>query len=131
MSLYDEPPTTVAVQYFGALWDAPFLTDGCTVEKIATPLGTPCLYCHEPITAGDRGLMRLVMSSASHAELCPAHAECDLRALAGSPAHLRGQCSCEHTGPEPDDNRGWREQARETVAIINSQRAEAGHGPLW
>lgn len=75
---------------FGGKWDAPVCEDA---EEVSTPLGQPCLHCHEPIVAGDRGFLRLTMTLRG-AQLEPTHRECDLRGVVGSVGHLQGRCSC-------------------------------------
>jgi len=118
--------------YFGELWDMPFLDDKLALLRQApTPLGQLCLYCTEPIADGDRGLLQPVIGAGGSAQIQPVHAECNLRSVVGSPQHLRQQCNCFRPGLPETDGRSWREQARETVTVINAERAKAGHGPLW
>lgn len=40
------------MQVFGPPWDAPAYEES---EKVATPVGRPCLDCHVPIKDGDQG----------------------------------------------------------------------------
>lgn len=68
-------------QIFGEPWDAP-VCEGAT--RVPTPIGHPCGWCGVLFGLGDRGVATGV----------PMHRECQLRAVVGSPAHLRGECSC-------------------------------------
>lgn len=129
----------ISILYFGDRWDSPYLDPepDRVVAQHTTPVGTPCYGCEEAIATGDRGLFRPVVRAKPGGkadewigELEPVHAECDLRAMLGSPAHLRGQCRCVGRD-EPPYPGSRREEAVATVAILNEQRAGQGLGPLW
>lgn len=82
---------------FGGKWDAPVCD---AAAEVSTPVGRPCLHCHEPIGVGDRGLLRMTVT-ADGARVEPLHRECDLRAMVGSLGHVRGRCAC-YGGTEED-----------------------------
>jgi len=104
---YQEPVNPVV--YFGAKWDSPQF-DGAT--EVSTPVGGVCGYCSELIDDGDAGTF-----SNFGIVNAPVHLECMLRAALGSPAHLRGECSCSGA-EEPEDNRSWREQGAAVIQMI-------------
>lgn len=119
------------VQYFGEKVDLAFLTDA-TLQQVPTPVGKVCIYCTEQVADTDRGFLRAVMHSQTSATVEPVHVECDIRSMLGSPQHLRRECTCYRPGGLTEtDGRTWREQARETVALINAERLAAGYTPLW
>ena len=59
-------------------------------RRVPAPVGVPCGYCEEAVTAEDRGC---TIPDADGGEL-PYHFECHIRLAIGSVAHQRGQCSC-------------------------------------
>ncbi len=67
---------------------------GCATE---TPVGVPCGFCQEPITAADRGC---TVPNTEGGET-PYHFECHIRLAVGSLAHQQGKCSC-YGGTEHD-----------------------------
>ena len=100
--------------FFGERWDAPAFDDAIQRER---PLGSLCGLCEEPIEEGDSGTWQVFgIGDALHAEVRPEHIECWIRAGLGSPAHLRGECSCAGHEDEADD-RSWREQGREVMRM--------------
>lgn len=101
------------VQYFGDRWDAPMLDDAV---QVATPVGEPCLYCREPIVAGEQGAMVVHIYAAHAAAIRPAHRECHLRAVLGGIAHVQGRCTCCGGQVDPDDGLPYRESARRVLA---------------
>lgn len=124
-----------AIRYFGQKWDSPYLDDepGHVVIHAPTPVGEKCCWCNEVIRHDERGLYRLVVlvvRGEDHASQEPIHVECDLRSGVGSPAHLRGQCSCRGVDEEPFPGT-LREEALETLEIINQRRAAQGAEPFW
>ncbi len=125
-----EPAVDHVVQYFGDKVDLAFLVDA-TYQQVPVPVGQACMYCTEQVDETDRGFLRAVMRSETSATVEPVHIECDLRSMLGSPRHLRGECSCFRRDRPETDDRSWREQAREVVAMLNTERAAVGHGPLW
>jgi hypothetical protein len=124
---YPVPPTV----YFGQRWDAPLL-DGDTVQ-IDVPLGKACMFCDEPITAEDRGLMRPAIRNVGGELVAtqePAHMECDLRAGLGSLAHVEGRCTCAGARRTEEFAGTDREEALAVLAHINRERAAAGMPPM-
>jgi hypothetical protein len=103
--------------FFGERWDAPAFDDA--IER-PTPVGETCPLCKETVEQGDRGTWQAFMFTEKRAEFCPTHLECWLRQGLGSPAHLRGECSCSG-GPEPADDRSWRDQGREVMRMIRER----------
>ncbi len=115
--------------YFGDRWDAPQVDDATPVE---TPVGQNCLFCAEPVVAGDRGLIRAyvdVVDGEVVDGVAPVHMECDLRQALGNVYHYSGQCrhvgECQHhiTG-------SWRQEGHALLAFVNEQRAGHGMGSL-
>ena len=118
------------IQYFGERWDAPRVDNAI---EVATPVGQKCLYCTEPVEDGDRGLMtpyvRDVDGEASSG-IAPVHMECDLRMAIGNVAHLQGRCRCHTTEPAGEPPKSFRDEARETLAWVNAERARRGLAPM-
>jgi hypothetical protein len=114
-------PVTV---YFGERWDAPML-DGA-IHQVDTPVGQACLHCAEPITSGDRGVLRACMHTDQKVTTEPVHMECDLRMGVGSLAHLHGRCSCRNPGVTEPEPTSLRADALAVLAYFNEQRAKAG-----
>lgn len=109
--------------YFGERWDAPML-DGDMATQVDTPIGMKCYQCGEPIAAGDRGLLRALISD--RATVRPIHMECDLRSAIG---HEYQVCPCFGYGMD-------REAGRETLRRLNLKREQWGQpaiaaNPLW
>lgn len=125
-------PVTV---YFGERWDAPLL-DG-RIHQVPTPVGDHCLYCTEPIEAGDRGLLRACirdnasLNGLTDGSVEPVHLECELRSVIGPVEHLEGRCSCStrNAGSEAPVT-SFRDDARAVLAHINEERRRAGRGPM-
>lgn len=122
--------------FFGERWDAPRVDDAIHVP---TPVGDPCLYCREPIEAADRGVLVTYADRDVDGELvggiAPVHMECDLRMNLGTAGHLRGDCTCRKPMTVHEDVPGivektFRQEARETLAAVNVDRALRGRGPL-
>lgn len=65
--------------------------------QVPVPVGELCLFCDEPIEAGDRGEMMAYINAAR-----PVHVECGFRQVMGGPAHVKGTCSCQGGSDEPD-----------------------------
>lgn len=126
-----EPYPAPTLLYFGERWDAPLL-DG-NITQVAVPVGRACLYCGEPIGAGDRGLMRLAVRGTADKPTAtqePAHMECDLRTMIGDVAHLEGRCSCSgHPSSEPD-SQTYREESLAVLAHMNQLRATQRLPPM-
>lgn len=125
-----EPVPVPPLLYFGERWDAPLL-DG-NVAQVDVPVGGACLYCGEPIAAGERGLMRLAVRGTVDkptASLEPAHMECDLRTMIGDVAHLEGSCSCRSGTDEPSSST-YREESLAVLDWVNRERVAGGRAPI-
>lgn len=107
-------------RYFGERWDAPAFDDA---ELVATPVGETCGHCGERITENDSGTFENWVTIPEGYSVRAVHIECFLRSVLGSPAHLQGLCYCNSGQPEEDDGRSWREQGRETMRLIQEQKA--------
>ena len=89
------PSTRPLMQWFGAAWPseterAPICEDDAL--RIETPVGDPCLWCHEPIEEGDRGVTMMELVDPDRAQVQPMHIECNYRQVMGGPAHVNGTC---------------------------------------
>lgn len=108
------------VYYFGERWDAPAFDDAI---QMPVPTGDRCLYCEIEITHEDSGTFQHYWEPGSDPKLMrPVHIECWFRSGMGSPAHMRGECSC-FGKEEPEDPRSFYEQGKESIAIF--KRGEA------
>lgn len=110
--------------YFGPVaMDGPTFDTGPDrrVIRQPTPVGEPCHHCAEAIADGESGTW--------WASRQPVHAECWLRQVMGSPAHLVNQCSCAGK-EEPLFPGSLRDEAREVVRIVDGWRARRGLGPI-
>lgn len=98
------------MRWFGRQFDAPAWED---MAEAPTPVGEACLMCNEPILQGEAGVLMPCIVSVMPAEAAelPAHIECHLRSILGSPSHLQGTCSCV-TGKPHDSGLSYREEAR-------------------
>jgi hypothetical protein len=112
----------VSNQYFGDRPDAPRWDGGV---RVPVPVGELCVFCGEPILAGDRGVVTpaYVEDGAGGCAwvIRAGHLECDLR---GMMSHMFWQCRCFVRHPS------LRAEARATLAAINARRAEQGMGPM-
>lgn len=110
--------------YFGDRWDAPAFDDAVERER---PVGSLCGLCEEPIEEADSGTWQTFILGGPDdwaSEVRPEHIECWLR-QGGSPAHLRGECSCAGH-EEPPDDRSWREQGREVIRMVRAREGIFG-----
>lgn len=98
--------------YFGRRWDAPAFDDAI---EIPTPVGQLCLWCGEPIEAGDNG-----STMGSPTGVQPVHLECFLRSLLGDVPHLEGRCLC--SGGGDHDERPYHEGSRAALEWLLSHR---------
>lgn len=115
----------VDVFYFGQRWDAPAFDDAIEQEP---PVGDTCGQCEESIEQGDSGTWQTFILGGPddwNPQVRPVHIECWVRAGLGSPAHLRGQCSCAGH-EEPPDDRSWRDQGREVVRMVREREGIFG-----
>lgn len=69
------------------------MCDDC--DHIDTPLNAFCLWCEEPIGAGDNGVVY------DNGPSC--HLECHLRQIIGSACHVLKTCSCFVPGSDEND----------------------------
>jgi hypothetical protein len=77
--------------WFGKTWGAP----ACTPEDHReTPVGSACMWCREPIEAGDQGTLDMLGQ--------PMHIECTIRSVVGGVNHIAGRCKCCGGTEEPD-----------------------------
>lgn len=111
----------VRTYFFGERWDAPAFDDA--IQR-PTPVGETCGLCTEAIDEDDAGTWQTFIEL-DGASVKPMHIECWLRQGLGSPAHLRGECSCSG-GPEPEDNRSYRDQGREVIRMVFERRGIFG-----
>lgn len=107
-------------RYFGEPWPS-----GICDEKTQapTPVGENCWWCETKIRDGDQGIWNLFREKSDDTVLEPIHKECLVRVVNGSPAHLRGACSCyggsePHKIPETPEEK--RKEALETWAALFS-----------
>ena len=91
--------------FFGQRWDAPAFDEA---REVPTPVGEVCLFCEEPVSAGDSGT-HMAYVGAEGPGVRAVHIECFLRQSLGSLSHLTLRCSCyggtEHEGHDRDSAR--------------------------
>jgi hypothetical protein len=87
------------MRWFGPYRGAPFCDDG---EHVPTPIGTPCLWCKEPIADGDGGDVMPFLAESGEVTQQPRHLECAIRSAAGGVFHQLGQCLCCGGDKDPD-----------------------------
>ena len=107
------------MNWFGRRWDAPVVDPPAT--ELPTPVGDACLWCEEPIEAGDCGLWMhcvVMVDGESVGVVKPIHMECQVRQALGGIAHLEGRCSCRGSLCDPDDGLPLREAARVAVEYV-------------
>ena len=80
------------MQWFGHSWGAPICREG---SKVEVPVGEPCLWCSEAITADDQGVSTPYLGEIG-TDWCmrPMHLDCQLRSILGGINHQRGDCTC-------------------------------------
>lgn len=100
--------------WFGSRWNAP-LNESC--EQVATPTGTGCSWCGEPIEWWASGILMDHLSN-TNIRRRPQHLECHLRSGLGSFGHQLGLCSCGSNQMEDPPGLTVREAARATVYIL-------------
>lgn len=85
-------------------------------EEIPVPVGEACLHCAEPFRAEDSGMQ--------YPDGGCAHANCHLRQILGSVAHLEKRCSCYVVGSAEGDPEGMtpRQAADAAVETWNRRR---------
>lgn len=94
---------TTAAAWFGRPWGAggvaPVCEDG---QHIATPVGSLCLWCDEPIEADDSGVVTPYIDAAINVHQAAQHVECFLRQALGGVNHIEGRCTCCGGDRDPD-----------------------------
>jgi hypothetical protein len=81
-------------------------------DPCPTPVGQPCLRCHEPIGPNEYGYI----TAHSDGSLKPQHFECFMRAIVGSLGHQQGKCFCFGGTEEDPPEMTEREAARAALA---------------
>jgi len=119
-----DPTDYIPNPYFGEPWDSPFCD---TAPRTGTPVGERCGFCTDPIQDGDRGIITPAILAGGQPGAVPWHHECWMRQVAGSPFHLRGQCSCH--GGENFDARNATERRAEAGASYDLIRQMGGSVP--
>jgi hypothetical protein len=76
------------MKYFGTAWNPNI----ASLEQVPAPVGSPCVWCEEPIKEGEDGLT--IPHIAEDVTDRPYHQECFLRTVVGSLAHQQQRCSC-------------------------------------
>lgn len=105
---------------------------GCAYEEgadhTATPVGSACAWCGEPIKGGDTGVLLPAIGQAICQELAY-HYECHMRGLVGGIFHQLGWCRCCRDSELPPDpqNVSKRDAARMAVKLWNIKR----HGATY
>lgn len=90
---------------------------GPTVER------GPCLWCEEPVSAGERAEATVLVSEGGPT-MRWRHWECAARAALGSVGHQMGRCSC-HGGTEEDPPGLTRRQAAQAAWDLARERPES------
>lgn len=94
------------MKWFGQSWGAPACEPG---DRVETPVGRLCLWCQEPIAAGDQGF--LIPHVDTTITLKPHHLECQIRSIVGGVNHIEGRCLCCGGTEDPDPPGLTRRQA--------------------
>ena len=90
------------MEWFGP---APFSPACLDNPRAATPVGTACAYCEEPVIEGESGYLVPYVGEGAVTQVAY-HVECLLRSTLGSVAHLERRCSCYVPGAEEGDPPG-------------------------
>lgn len=95
--------------WFGTSWGARICDP---LFRVDPPIGKSCLWCEEPIVAGESGVLIPHVADGTVTDQ-PWHLECFLRSILGGINHQRGRCTC-CGGDQPPDPPGLtkREAAR-------------------
>lgn len=89
------------------------------VQFAPTPVGVPCLWCHEIVREGDTGeFMPTLLDHPEVASVRPAHRECSMLGVIG---HVYGICRCTDYAGFGDDRRA--------AALELARRVDAGIPP--
>lgn len=110
------------MKWFGKWWDSGLCND---CSKVETPVGAVCRNCDEEIVEGDRGVI--------FPNGYILHLNCYLRAVIGSVAHIRKECSCYKPGSTEHDPIGMTKRQAADAAVaefygINRKEQEDGTG---
>lgn len=107
------------MRWFGTPWPAPdWPAPVCGDERmrVMVPLGQICLSCGEAVELDDSGVMTCYTEVAPTGEwvtsIRPQHAECLVRGMLGSLAHLERRCSCYGGTDHDTPGLSVREEAR-------------------
>ncbi len=79
------------MKWFGKAYGAPYEYD---TPRVATPVGEPCLWCHEPMTEVDTGVIAGYIDMSMTPRSVPYHYECYLRQIVGGVNHQLHLCVC-------------------------------------
>ncbi len=91
----------------------------CAPKPSPTPVGEKCLYCDEPIAAGDSGvIMSMIEGSPLRLRLVVEHRECLLRRVLGSVGHQLGRCGCFGGTEEDPPGMTLRDGARAAASLL-------------
>jgi hypothetical protein len=125
MSL-NEPYEPHRVHWWGEPWPkASWRASVCEDDRyrIDVPVGEICCLCHEQIAIGDRGVrytgsVVMVDGEPAAGPIPYSHAECNLRSVTGSLAHISDGCT--HVGQCYDSASAqtYREEARQVWAEL-------------
>lgn len=92
---------------------------GEDLELVPTPVGESCLWCEEPITEGESGIIQPFLAEPGW-RWASTHRECHLRHLFGSVAHQTGP-SCSATACADDPALTRREAALAAVRFFEAR----------
>lgn len=90
------------------------------LDPVDTPVGQACIYCGEPIAAGEVGILMPWYDGVVTKEV-PQHRECTIRGIFGSVGHLTKACHCfggNAEDPEGMTKRQAAKAAAEMVAVL-------------
>lgn len=116
-------------QWFGEPWpDEHLRAPVCMndLDRVATPVGQECCWCHEAIQDGDRGILVPWVSPEDYVAggrhtYAPIHVECSVRQVVGPVQFLTGRCT--HAGGTEDchlPGQTLREDALATWAWVQA-----------
>jgi hypothetical protein len=87
--------------------------------QVAAPVGTPCIWCEEPIGALDMG----TINAAGQVS----HYECSIRSIAGSVGHQKRLCSC--FGGDQEDPPGMTRRQAAVAAMTYFHKTKPYYPP--
>lgn len=103
------------MRWFGPAPFSPICNDP-EVAHVPTPVGRPCLWCDEPIEAGERGYFY------SGTEPPAIHYACFVRQIIGSVAHQQRRCTCFGGHEEDPPGISKRQAARLALLMWDARR---------